>query len=437
MTSLEEIDAKVKGELYGLTEKQLRDLCTHLKIDKDTEHKHHYGLVKHINRYLDSEEVEQTPDNGKKVLEDLFQQIKDMNGTPDDAPSTATTSAKELKAAMDLATAMHRKEFKIHGQIGTPGQVEKLTFQSLIRQIEDGISRGYTQEEIVSAVIRAVGYGMPLRELLEGKAGLTLPKLRRILRSHYNEKDALTSYQELTTAVQHSKETAQEFLIRLMNTRQRILFTSQEDQSPVKYEYPLVQSTFLLTLQTALDDTLKMEMKPVLENPGATDEDLLESMNYAVNLEEKRSQKRRSKVKIQEVRFSDQTDKASSNEGPKDSKRNNDIAALAAGFADLKALVLAIQENQIQSQEKASHHQQFQEPDQPPRRQQFQGHDQPSRRRGGYERRERGCEACRQEGRGDQCTHCFKCGEGNHFARGCKLNRSAGNGYGAPRGDRR
>ena len=77
------------------------------------------------------------------------------------------------------------------------------------------------------------------RELLEGKVGLTLPQLRRILRSHYNKKVALTSYQELSTAVQHPKESAQEYLMRLINLRQKILFTSKEDKSPVKYEHAL------------------------------------------------------------------------------------------------------------------------------------------------------------------------------------------------------
>lgn len=44
-----------------------------------------------------------------------------------------------------------RKEFKISGQIGEPGQKEKLTFSSLAHQIENGLSRGYPECEICDA----------------------------------------------------------------------------------------------------------------------------------------------------------------------------------------------------------------------------------------------------------------------------------------------
>jgi len=70
------------------------------------------------------------------------------------------------------------KDFKISGQIGDPGQKEKLIFSSLAHQIEKGLSRGYPKCEIVDAIIRAISTGLQLRSYLEGKPNLTLPTLR-------------------------------------------------------------------------------------------------------------------------------------------------------------------------------------------------------------------------------------------------------------------
>lgn len=51
----------------------------------------------------------------------------------------------------------------------------------------------------------------------------------------------------------------------------------------------------------------------------------------------------------------------------------------------------------------------------------------------------RGCASCRDSGLGDQCDHCFICGDPNHFARGCRKQNRAKQGNGRrlpPRRDR-
>ncbi|KAK0144569.1 hypothetical protein N1851_017077 [Merluccius polli] len=142
------------------------------------------------------------------------------------------------------------KDLKISGQIGEPGQKDRLTFSSLARQIEHGRSKGVPEPEIVDAVIRSIIPGMGLCSYLEGKANLTLPTLRRILRSHYQEKSATELYKQLTSEVQGIKETPQNFLIRTFDLRQKILFASQEDESGLKYDPGLVQNMFLHTVLT-------------------------------------------------------------------------------------------------------------------------------------------------------------------------------------------
>ena len=53
------------------------------------------------------------------------------------------------------SSSLLRREIKISGQIGEPGQTEKLTFVSLMHQIDSGLKRDYQENEIVDAVIRA------------------------------------------------------------------------------------------------------------------------------------------------------------------------------------------------------------------------------------------------------------------------------------------
>ena len=106
---LEKLEADIKAGLYKLSEQQLRELCAQLNIDKDTEGKQHHGLVRHINRYIDCEEVESLPNNGKKISQDLRKKIKEMTGTPEEPTSTSTSP--ELKAALDLAAFINRKDF--------------------------------------------------------------------------------------------------------------------------------------------------------------------------------------------------------------------------------------------------------------------------------------------------------------------------------------
>ena len=90
--------------------------------------------------------------------------------------------SSQLSASTQPQPSQHWcKDFKISGQIGEPGQRERLMFSSLAHQIENGLNRGHTEIEIVDAVIRAISPGLQLRSYLEGKPQLSLPTLRRIL----------------------------------------------------------------------------------------------------------------------------------------------------------------------------------------------------------------------------------------------------------------
>ena len=82
----------------------------------------------------------------------LFAEIQEQNVTE-----------KLLNLKLDTKTSLFRRELKISGSIGHPNETNKLTFISLIHQIDDAVVKGYHDSEICQAVIKAISPGMTLR----------------------------------------------------------------------------------------------------------------------------------------------------------------------------------------------------------------------------------------------------------------------------------
>lgn len=68
----------------------------------------------------------------------------------------------------------------IRGFIGEVHQKDKLSYISLFSQIEEGTDKGYLENEVVSAVIRAFAPGIYLRNILENTDDLTLKKVDEV-----------------------------------------------------------------------------------------------------------------------------------------------------------------------------------------------------------------------------------------------------------------
>jgi hypothetical protein len=141
----------------------------------------------------------------KMQLLELAQKKSNLSNKPTGKPEAKASTSGEAELS-GLNASIFRREFKIQGQIGEPGQKDRLTYQSLISQIETGLKKGYTEPEVVTAVIRSIQAGLQLRSYLEGLSGLTLPKLRKMLRFHFQEKSATELYQLLANISQSPKE---------------------------------------------------------------------------------------------------------------------------------------------------------------------------------------------------------------------------------------
>ena len=320
--------------------------------------------------------------------------------------------------------SIFRRDFKIQGVVGDPGQKDKLGYQALISQIESGLAKGYSDKEVVSAVVRAIQPGLQLRSYLENMTDLTLPRLRKILRFHFHEKNATELYQLLTNIAQLPNEDPQSFLMRALTIRQKIVSASKESDSGVKYDASSVQSLFLHALETGLaDETIRTKIRPLIQNPKVADEDLIGAMSLAISAEAERSNKfsltnrgKSAKVFTVESAVEPNTRK----ELQKDSQVLATLKAVQAELATVKSEVKTLREvagNQKGDTMIPSHH-----------------------GGGGVKAgtRRPGCQECRRKGEGDRCPHCYLCGGLNHISRYCqtRLRSYPGNAARLPPRDR-
>ena len=192
---IEEAQIKLRAGICRLSEADLRELCTELHIELKEKDTGRLALIQTVTKYLDAWELDIKKLKELRVVID--QKGADGSATkvksePDDKgaaamqKSDAVTSVNILEGVS--TTTILKREFKISRQIGDSSQKDRHSLTSLAHQIIAGLNRGYKEEEVIEAVIRAVNLVMSTRSYLEGKPHLTLANLRKILRSHYQEK---------------------------------------------------------------------------------------------------------------------------------------------------------------------------------------------------------------------------------------------------------
>lgn len=362
-------------------------------------------------------------------------------GPGGNAPTVIRTAkAEDTKTAPTAPTRLPevtlRREFRIIGQIGEAGQKEKLSYTSLLNQMESGQRKGHGEEEIIEAVTRAVSPGLHLREMLEIKRGLTLPTLKTILKGHYKVDSSSDLLHRLMNMTQDPKESAQNFLFRAIELKEKLMRKSSDDDAGEEgedFSPELIQRKFLRSIETGLhSDAVKFQLKPYLSNRSVTDEVLIERISEAANLEQERQQKLRKTVsskppRVNEVQAEvyppDATaagvDTATKCETERKSKRSQGHSVETDQIEALKAEVLEMKKLMLQTVEATK--------SRPVERTYTPNRSRP-----------RGCRACQEAQMGDSCRHCFKCGQEGHLSRGCRrIREPQGNETGLPSRDSR
>lgn len=429
----------LEGRILTLNSEELLKLADHLKIEEAQ----HEGKTKRFMTKVIRCRIENSCDSLESdeervsYLESLFKVI-DSTETPNqneielnqlkDELSALLSKQKEIQEKLSAAgkdspkggveyvkvplagmgQSLLRREFKIQGIIGEPNQKDKLGYRALLTQIEAGLTKGYSEQEVISAVIRAVQAGLQLRSYLESVSNITLDKLRKILRSHFHEKNATELYQVLANMAQQPKEDPQSFVIRALTVRQRILLASEEEsEKGITYDKTSVQKLFLHTLETGLtDETIRAKIRVLTKNPNVLDEELIEAINLAMSAEEERNAKLclTNKMKSSKVNV---IEGVNLSENKKETEILATLKAMQAELTSLKSDMETFRKNE------------------PGRGSQ-------------YQRKPKGCEKCREKELGHECNHCYVCGGQNHMARHCQLKyKKEGNGTRLPSRDRK
>ena len=136
--------------------------------------------------------------------------------------------------------SLPRKEFRVKGSIEEPGQKEKLTYMSLMHQINKANAEGYNQDEILNGVIRAMVPSLTLRNILDATTDLNLDRLLSFLEAHFEEKSTTDLWNKFTSMVQSPEESSYSFVLKCIELRQKILIPSTK--SDIKLDESLLDN---------------------------------------------------------------------------------------------------------------------------------------------------------------------------------------------------
>ncbi|KAK3720024.1 hypothetical protein QZH41_005169 [Actinostola sp. cb2023] len=293
---------------------------------------------------------------------------------------------------------------------------EKVTSDTFYPDSVPGITRGYKEAEIIDAVIRSISPHSSFRSYVETLTDLSLAKLRKILRVHYREKSASELYHQLATTFQDAKESPQQFLMRALDMRNKVIFASQEADCDFNYGLKLIQNTFLKSFETGLrDDILATNLRPMLRTQNLTDEELMKSVNEMASHQIERKNKlatERQKTARVNVCVSEGGQK--NVEHPKKTDASSDDVSRKL-LAEIKQMRSELSNLKVQvDATNVSNAQGYSEQTRP-----FRGRGRGRGRPYNQQRRAWGCSYCKERGTAESCRHCFACGGDNHLAYNC------------------
>ena len=292
-----------------------------------------------------------------------------------------------------------RKEFRIIGVIGR--KREHLSFLSIDSQIREALTQGFTENEIVSAIKRAVGE-KEIRSYLESKPELSLVNIIQFLESVLKEKSAAEFFQELSGMTQKQGESADSFAMRAMDIRQKCLIASKRTKS-VSFPETLVQSVFLATVRLGIiDDNIKLRFENVMRTKtDISDNNLLQELSIITREETERKVKLQNEsdsitVKSAKVQSkyhgNDSLHPSNSGLRLKDGMQDKEFRQLSEQVTALTTEIERIKDAQKQTQTKNT-----------------------TNTKKPYIL----CHNC-QSNNSNSCNHCWKCGRSGHISRNCR-----------------
>ena len=177
-----------------------------------------------------------------------------------------------------------RKEPKIRSQISEVGQKEKLTYVSLMHKIKQARLAGYTDQEVITAVISSVVPGLTLATVLN----LALDRLTQFLDAHYDQKNANDLCNAMTKVPHFTEESVYTFMMWCLEICLKILLDS-EKSCDFSYSPGFINKLFLKTIERGVANPfVAQEIEPLLRYQNVCDEELLAVIIKASALEKER-----------------------------------------------------------------------------------------------------------------------------------------------------
>ena len=105
--------------------------------------------IKEIEKEVEALKVKQ-----RDELEAALSRLETARGQPGVGVQVGSRQLDNLKTLL-------RRDFRIAGMVASQGQKDQLSFVSLNRQIEDGLQRGYSEREVIDAVIKCISPSLP------------------------------------------------------------------------------------------------------------------------------------------------------------------------------------------------------------------------------------------------------------------------------------
>ena len=147
-TMAEDLQLEVQSNIYAADWSPLQRMAQFFKVEYEGKSKLLVAkrvverLEEEISKLKETEIVPYLEDVKKILTEKPSSGIKneDKSGTSVLSDSKPPSTAKDDSVQKLLATSALRRQFKISGQIGEPEQKYKISFSSLARQIQTGLS---------------------------------------------------------------------------------------------------------------------------------------------------------------------------------------------------------------------------------------------------------------------------------------------------------
>ena len=331
-------------------------------------------------------------------------------------------SRKDSTLLQDLTLKRLQKDFLISGKIGEKDSDKDIGYLGVIRQIKEGREKGYGDNEIATAIIKAIT-PKSLKTYLSVINDISLPQLTKILRVHYQEKTSTELYQELITLKQGSEENAVSFVIRAFEIREKILLASTE-LGEVPYDKSQVERLCLSTLESGIGRDISLIVGSALRTPGVDDVEIMNEVRKAeAALVLRREKESKKSARIAAIPVQGVETRQSAKEESEILRALKSMELKIAGMEELKRDMKKMQGdlNSLKLQREPL-------PGSYSCRDDFQPNKYPEKYPQNEKTERTGrCEACVKKD--TDCDHCFNCGSTSHWYRDC---RRQGNDTGRP-----